>query len=288
MPFIISAANRQPIDQARATFDTHLNYIRRMSLITNNMTVEIPRLDSAPLNADKAAKFEKLAEITMRNIVAERDACAEESAYALIAAPWISAKCYYALYYLEAVFLYYLEGSEVGFSNGGHAGVRKAITRHIKNGRIKLGGCEHADDLGTVVTWQAATGFRTTGSTISATYYTEADCSGSVRKKVAEYIEVDWKRSRGITAYRSNRHKAMRDTELHPKEFTILDYFYWWRIKTHYRDLDFLNFGGSISEDDAVQYTFQYVSATRHYARALQAAIEVVKTGRGMGNQPAS
>lgn len=287
MSFIISAADRQPIDQARATFDTHLNYIRRMSLITNNMAIEIPRLDSAPLDLAKAAKFEKLAEITMRNIVAERDACLEESAYALIAAPWISAKCYYALYYLEAVFLYYLEDSEVGFSNGGHAGVRRAMTRLIKSGRIELNGCEHAADLATVVTWQAASGFTTTGSTISATYYTEPDCSGSVRKKVAEYIEVDWKRSRGITNYRAARHKAQRTAELYPKEFTMLDYFYWWRIKTHYRDLDFLNFGGSVSEDDAATYTFQYVNATRHYARALQAAIEAVKAGRGIGNPAA-
>jgi hypothetical protein len=156
------------------------------------------------------------------------------------------------------------------------------MTRHIKNNRISLSGNEHADDLATVATWQAASGFTTTGSTISATYYNEADCSGSIRKKVAEYIEVDWKRSRGITAYRTKPHKALRDTELHPKEFTMLDYFYWWRIKTHYRDLDFLNFGGSISEDDAVTYTFQYVSATRHYAKALQAAIDTVKVGRGM------
>ncbi len=264
------------------TFKTHLNYIKCMSRLTDSIVINIPSLPSAGLDPRHLAKFDTLARITANSIQGEKEACDNEKAYAQVASPWIPVKCYYQLYYLESTFLYLLDGSLAGFSHGGHSRVKQAIVRHLQNGTISLSGI-HAAELSSIVNWQTADIYRTTsGANIAESYHGTADCVESLRKKISEYIEIEWKQSEKIVNYRTAAAQAKKVAILHSKEFSLLDYFYWMRIKTNYRDVDFLDFDNNVNEEDAYEYLTYYVQATNNYAATLNTAIGALKSSRGM------
>lgn len=264
------------------TFKTHLNYIKCMSRLTDSIVISMPSLPSAHLDPRPLAKFDTLARITANSIQGEKDACDSERAYAQVASPWIPVKCYYQLYYLESTFLYLLDESLVGFNHGGHSRVKQAIVRHLQRGTISLYGV-HATELSTIVNWNAADSYRTTsGANITESYHGTADCVESLRKKISEYIEIDWKQSKKIVNYRTVAARAKKVAILHPKEFCLLDYFYWMRIKANYRDIDFLDFDNNVNEEDAYEYLTYYVRATSNYAATLNTAIGVLKSSRSM------
>jgi hypothetical protein len=273
---------RPGADSLSVTFKTHLNYIKCMSRLTNSIVFNIPSLPTAGLDPRRLTKFENLARITAQSIQGEKDACDKERGYAQVASPWIPVKCYYQLYYLESTFMYLLDGSTVGFNNGGHTRVKRAIVKHLQNGTISLSG-EFATELATVVNWAAANSYKTTsGANITESYHSTPDCVGSLRKKISEYIENDWKQSEKIFTYRTRAARTKKATVLCVREFCLMDYFYWMRIKANYRDVDFLDFDNHVNEEDAYEYSTHYVRATFNYASAISAATEMLKTSRHM------
>ncbi len=264
------------------TFKTHLNYIKCMARLTDGLAINTNIVANSVLDTAIFAKFEKLSEITKISINGEKDACDREKAYAQVASPWIPVKCYYRLYYLESVFLYLLNNSRVGFSKGGHTKVRKSIKDHLKNQEISFSGT-YSTDLATIIDWGTASNFvARVGSTISANYHSTTACSDSVRKKLAEYIEIDWKQDNHISNYRTLAARVKKASELMPNEFSLIDYFYWMRIKANYRDVDFLDFENNVNEADAYEYLTYYIKAADQYAIALVAVISQIKRSRGM------
>lgn len=270
------------VDSQSVIFKTHLNYVKCMVRLTNGLVINIHVAPTAPLDPDKIVKFESLSRITKISIDGEKSSCDREREFAQVAAPWIPVKCYYYLYYLESILLYLLNSSETGFSHGGHTNVKGAILTLLKNGTLSLSGTDAAS-LATVVTWGTADSFRTTmGSTISANYHSTAACDNSLRGKIAEYIEIDWKYKKRILNYRTLIARTKKATELVPSELCLLDYFYWMRIKSNYRDVDFLDFDNNVNENDAYEYLTKYIKATDQYAAALNNAILLLKRSRGM------
>lgn len=270
------------IDAESVTFKTHLNYIKCMTRLTDGIILNTHVSATSPLSSSKITRFETLSRITKTSINGEKTACDKERAYAQIASPWIPVKCYYYLYYLESVFLFLLNGSEIGFTPGGHIGVKQSILTLLHNGTITLSGT-HAASLSKVVDWATADRFRTVpGSTIGSTYHITPACDDSLRGKVAEYIELDWKHKNRILNYQTKAARTKKEAELMLKEFCLLDYFYWMRIKSNYRDVDFLDFDNNVNENDAYEYLKYYIKATEQYAYALNTVIATLKLSRGM------
>lgn len=268
-------------DSASQTFRTHLNYVKCMDRLTLGLCIVVNNSVTQTLSKQKIAKFEALAHITEMSINGEKTACNNQKGYAQVASPWIPVKCYYYLYYLESIFLYLLNSSEAGFSHGGHSTVKSIFLSMIKNNEIALVGAG-ASSLSTITTWFQADKFKTSGSTISPSYHSSVDCENSLRGKVAEYIEIDWKQYEKIKDYRKKTAKNLKVTVLLPKEFCLLDYFYWMRIKSNYRDIDFLDFDNKVNENDAYEYLKYYIKTTFQYADALKSAIQTLKQNRGM------
>lgn len=280
MPFI--TIYNPGADSASVTFKTHLNYIKCMNMLTNSLAININVQASSSLDANVFSKFERLNNITKTSILGEKTACDNERAYAQVAAPWIPVKCYYRLYYLESVFMYLLNGSRAGFSQGGHTKVRSAIRTALENGDITLSG-SNATELAIIQDWSTANSFRTvSGSTIRANYHATTDCAGSLRKKLAEYIEIDWKLKNKITNYRTVVARTKKNNDLLPKKFGLLDYFFWMRIKANYRDVDFLDFDKFVNEADAYEYLSHYIKSADQYANALSTSIVALKSSRGL------
>lgn len=269
-------------DSLSKNFKTHLNYIKCMAKLSKGMTIDINISPKTSLDLSPILKFKALSRITKASIEGEKTACDREKAYAQVASPWIPVKCYYRLYYLESIFLYLLKNSRIGFGRGGHRGVRNGILDSLKNGEISLSGSD-SSELSKVTNWKTANVFFTTsGANLSANYYNDDECNDSLRKKLADYIELDWKSNSSIINYRTKDARTKKTSELLPKEFILLDYFYWIRMKANYRDVDFLDFENNVNEADAYEYLTVYIKAVNEYASALKKAISFLETRRGM------
>ncbi len=263
-------------------FRTHWNYIKCINYLLTDLEIEINIGTRSQLDPSRIIKFSRLAELTKVSIQSEIQASGQVSDYASVVAPWIPVKCYYRLYYLEAIFLYLLTGEPSGFQNGGHTKVRKSLIRKIENNEFTLvNGFDSL--LSEISVWEFATQFRaTSGANIGFDYFLNPDCHKSIRKKIAEYIRIGWMQQERLSSFRTLRARNLRDSNLHPKKFLIFDYFYWMRIKANYRDIDFLDFENDVRPVDSFEYIKEYVEATEKYANALINASERIKLQRGI------
>ncbi len=280
MPFFLPYS--PSFDTTSEMFRTHWNYIKCLNSHFTDLEIAINIATTSRLDPAITRRFERLSQITRLSIQSELNACEEEVAYASVIAPWIPVKCYYRLYYLESIFLYYLADDHSGFSNGGHTAVRRSFLNKVETGQINFSNVS-TTILSEVSIWESAATFTTSsGSNISGNYYMYPDCHRSVRKKMAEYIKIDWMQKNSINDFRTVAARTLRDTRLKPKKFLISDYFYWMRIKANYRDVDFLDFEHDVSALDSHEYIKEFVETTEKYGSALLAAISEIKARRGI------
>ena len=279
MPFNIPYS---PAPDSSEMFKTHWNYIKCLNNLLTDLSITVNISTINPLDPSTFTKFEKLSQITQASIQAEVDACEEEVAYTTVIAPWIPVKSYYRLYYLESTFLYLLCGDGSGFRNGGHTRVRNSLRGRVESGEISFDNIS-SQELSDISVWEAATNFTThSGRNISTNYHLDPNCPKSVRKKIAEYIRIDWMQKNRIDNFRTKKAQYLRDTDLKLKQFLLTDYFYWMRIKANYRDVDFLDFDNDVNVIDSYEYIKEFTESSEKYATALQDAISQMKVNRGI------
>jgi hypothetical protein len=269
-------------ESSRSMFRTHYNYAKSMARTLDQIQIHTTLRTTTQLDQNKIRQFWKLAKITHRGITSELDACSEESVYSQVVAPWMPVKCYYRIYYLESIMIYLLNGNVAGFSNGGHTRVRSAIKSLIENGQISFSNPKVAQ---AVTMTSAKTHTISSGANLSPTYFQTDDCILSIRKKVADYVEHNWKTVNQIN-YRLASHRSRRYAFFDLTEVNLTDYFYWMRIKANYRDVDFLDFEQDVTEQDAYNYILQYAVAHESYANALETFINELLLARGMTPLP--
>jgi hypothetical protein len=135
MPLFIRTT---PLDSAKASFRTHLNYIKCLERLFASSTLSVSRTGTFTKRDVEITRFQKLYKVTLKSIKKDIELAREDSAFAVIAAPWFPVKCYYSLYYLESVLTHLLDGSVQGFGKGGHAGIRKKIYSLVDTGAIEF------------------------------------------------------------------------------------------------------------------------------------------------------
>lgn len=269
-----------PQDQSvQSMFTTHNNYVRCLSRHISGLTITTSLNPSQPLPILKLDKFSKLSEMTHTSIRDEVAACFNLPEYTQVVAPWMPVKCYYRIYYLEAMMLYLLNGSEVGFSHGGHTGVRKSIKTLIDSGQLTFSSTilSQKESIGSALAHTIVS-----GSNLSPLFYQSDECIGSLRKKIAQYAELNFKEKERIKDYRSRANKDKRDQFYATSFVNLTDFFYWMRIKANYKDVDYLDFANDIAPDDAYMYVMRYASAQENYAYALMNFIDQLRVLRGM------
>lgn len=262
-----------------STYRTHLNYIKCVETQFSSLSISTSLRPSATLPPSNMNRFQKLANLTGQSIDNEMGACTIAHEYAQIIVAWLPVKCYYRLYYLESILVYLLNGNTTGFTRGGHKGVRRALSNLINGNQLVFSNIE----IPTQTTIAMIRAHKiTSGANLSPTYHTSPDCINSVRKKISEYQEHDWKEGRGIKRYSTAASRASRDNFYATNTLNLTDFFYWMRIKVNYKNLDFLDFPILTATFNAYEYTTHYFQAYNNYASALESLIATLKTMRGM------
>lgn len=268
-------------DVVAKNFTTHYNYAKCMVGMMHGLRITVPIDSRVGIDSKEVKRFLILARLTKRSIAGEVKSCNSEEDYAQIVAPWIAVKCYYRIYYLESVLIHLSSGTQEVFKNGGHKYVRKIIRSYCKSGYIK----SHLKHAEVVVKASPALDHRIpAGANLSTDYYLSEDCVKSIRHKIAEYGLTHWKKNQSHKNYRSNVAKTDLSAYLQRSELTLFDYFYQMRLKSNYRDTDFLNFD-VISSKDGVEFICLLQAATEKYCRGLDVAISTAMNTRDLTAQ---
>lgn len=259
-------ARTQAFDPARASFETHLNYIKRLSHHLSTCTLTTVRNGTPAIRAAEVARFKKLYTLTNKSIKKDLELSREDPAFAVIAAPWFPVKCYYAIYYLESLVCHLMDGSTVGFGKGGHTGIRRKIASGISANSISFSetaiGTNHV--LSTVLQLPAINPGRNTRSN----FWSEDECTNCVLKKLVEYKLHDAKVGKKWNLLRP-RDRAEKADFITREEINLTDFFYWYRIKANYKDFDYIDFENGITEQEVLSYLENYYQAYFSYKNLL-------------------
>lgn len=234
---------------------------------------------SSKLPTTNIDRLEKLGDLTHMSIEAELNAATLAHEFSTVIAPWLPVKCYYRLYYLETTLVYLLNGNSIGFKHGGHKGVRKAISILINNNELVFSNV----NISTQNTIRDIRAHKIApGSNLSENFYLTHDCVLSVRKKVSDYLETDWKETKKISTYSTKASRSSRDNFYATNTLNLTDFFYWMRIKVNYKDMNYLDFPDAGTDDDALSYVKHYFKAYASYAEALKVLILDLRALRSM------
>ena len=92
-----------------------------------------------------------------------------------------------------------------------------------------------------------------------------------ILKKLVRYKLEDIQREEKIKNFRSKKNRKIRDDFLTKNTVNIFEFFYWYRIKANYRDLEFLN--KDISSKQFEEFYRNYFELTLYFFEALKKII---------------
>lgn len=255
----------------KSDFRTHLNYARRMALVCRGMTIAMnirrPKSSLIEQYEHDVRRFAKLSELTSKSIESDWRYCEEDVAYSSICAPWIPVKCYYRLYYLEAIMLL-LKGYDSGFKIDGHHKVRSILNAELRSKTIKY--TTATDYLG-VFEIHSCMNFKLKerSANIKNDFWRDEASTKAVLKLLARYKFENWKRDKNL---RTREGQRIRQNFI-VQDVSVFDYAYQMRLKANYKDLNFLD-PDRISAEEAYSFVQAYQIFYLDYSKSLIEAIK--------------
>jgi len=95
-----------------------------------------------------------------------------------------------------------------------------------------------------------------------------------VLKKMVDYQIQQLVYDKKIKNFRTNESKKIKADFLEKESVSLCEFFYWYRIKANYRDLEFLNH--EIPTSSYVEYYGKYYNLTMNFYNALKDQINVL------------
>lgn len=257
------------------SFSTHLNYVRCVRSLFSNAELEFINGRNAQKSNGNVKRFQQLANITHRSIDFDWQLAQSNHAFAQITAPWFAVKCYYSLYYRESIFAYLFDGTTTGFTKGGHGRIRSKFRQLLKSGQITISNQElnSVYQLSTIRTFPSIA----LGSNTRSNFWMDSDCPKSIAKKLMEYALHDQKMAQNWNL-RTKKDRLSKEDYIQKSELSLLDFFFWYRIKANYRDLDYIDFEKGVTESEVFRYMRAFCSAYWHYCRMLDKAIQEISS----------
>ena len=99
-----------------------------------------------------------------------------------------------------------------------------------------------------------------------------------ILKKLCLYKFQSYCRERKIREFRTNKDKEKRKWFFDNNKISLFEFFYWYRIKTNYRDLSFLD--QEIHSREIVQFYENYYLLTMNFYVALKDLINELSKKR--------
>jgi len=247
-------------------FRTHSHYVAFFAKITKDLEIELLRNFRSKIqkSSDILDKKTTLVELTHKSLKQEYKIIEQNPGFAIVASSWVAVKAYYLFFNLFLIIKYLIQ-MDVGVFNSTHKAIqsylRKNIGSDFKFNKKRINQVHNLEDI---LNWHSSPGDNL-----------KCDVGFEIRyylllKKLAKYRKKEFKRIRSIKRLAGENKKEF----VGGGNINICEFFYIYRIKANYRDLEFLT--KRISEEDLVDFYKNYFKLTENFYKALRKLINDV------------
>jgi len=256
-------------------FRTHLNYVKAMKELSEQLTTKLNRDISTKSNFNKKVLVKKLnlIKIIKESLEEEYKKALKEKDFAKVCSMWIPVKSYYLIFNLLLIVCA-LFNNEEGNLNFPHNKTLSNFRSMLKNGDVSF----DKEGFNKVETCEEAISFKSKSGDTLRLSVDEQSRINSILKKLCKYKFEDFCRYTGLRHFQTKINRKKKEGFFKNSEISLFEFFYWYRIKTNYRDLDFLN--QEIYADEIVEFYENYYLLTINFYKSLKDLINILSKKR--------
>jgi len=247
-------------------FITHLNYVTFINTLARDINISYEPSIRSKINISSILnKKINLIKLTLKSIKGEYKTIQSNPDYAELCVSWISVKAYYLIFNLLLILEYLLTGQDSSFGVT-HKKVLRRFKKRLERNEIYFNKKIFNSNFqcSEIMVLRGAT----SGANLKIAGVNTKERAIHILKKLTNYKLEDFKREIGIKNFRHKKERIKRDKFLKDNTVNICEFFYWYRIKANYRDLEFLN--KDISNYKFVDYYKNYYELTLTFYRGFQ------------------
>lgn len=261
-------------------FRTHLFYVWFIKEETKNLKfrVNFNIKNKIPKISISLKKKINLIKLITKNLKSEYQLIEKNAEFAEVCVPWIAVKGYYLIFNLLLILKYLITCNENSFKSS-HKTLIEDFKDCLKNNRISV----NSEFFGVVIPCKDILGWRLPPyENIKLPEKVDKETRfKQVIKKLFNYKLEDLKREKKIKSFKSKKGKVLKKEFIKNSDINLCEFFYWYRIKSNYRDLDFLD--KNLSDLDYLSFYRNYFVAIRNFYGALRNLInEIAKKRLGI------
>lgn len=220
-------------------FLTHLHYVQFIQQTSKGLSLSFnqklkKRLCRVNKNFDKKITLIRL---TLENIKQEYETILKEPEFAQVCVSWISVKSYYLLFNLLMILRYLITMDDNSFICG-HKQLLREFIGYLERNEIVFS----EEKLNRVYSGSKLLVLKIKpGANIKGLNFDPEERCMQLLKKLLSYKEEDYKREEKIKTLRKKNDRNKINNFRQKTKVNLFAFFYWYRIKANYRDLEFLN-----------------------------------------------
>lgn len=259
MEYIVSTWGFDPPD-----FRTHLNYVCCIEALSHSLELNCKQsiTKKFPENANLRNKL-TLIRLTKNSLKGELETIEKNNDYAELCVSWISVKSYYLIFNLILVLNFLLDPKDSNLKLT-HKNARDWLKSRLKEEDLVFN--KKIFNLiissSRIIKFQIPVGHNLKHEDAVSTTRVK-----QIYRKIVDYQLEQLKFDEKIKDFRKLKDRALRDECIAKEEVNLCEFFYWYRIKANYRDLEFLNH--DIPTNSFYEYYIKYYNLTMNFYNAF-------------------
>ncbi len=247
-----------------AEFITHANYLEFLKKTSENLKIIHKSNISRRIKEDKKLSQKVfLIDLTLTNLREEFKIILKYQEYAVVCVSWIPVKSYYVIFNLLIILEYLMSGSS-SYLSVTHTGALKYLKKLIKDGDLRF----EPQEFNNVHTVREVKGWKIPRyENLKKVAANPQIRYKQVVRKLLDYQKEQYKRHGRIDRLSG---KSLQEFE-RVSSINLCEFFYWYRIKANYRDMEFIDKGVPIEKFKEFYEHYFYLTLT--FYKTLKAEI---------------
>ena len=259
------------------SFKTHLNYVKCLNQLSNNLTIDINfSINSKNYKKGIIDKKVNLIKTIKKSFDEEYTHVIKNKEYAEVCCTWIAVKSYYLIFNLSLVLCSLVNCDHRNLLTT-HKEIMANVKNLIKSKKLLFNQDKFNEDYPLEKIWN----FKLNPK---ETLKNDLDIDKrflSLLKKIAKYKLLNFSWEKKIENFKKKKDREERDKFIKNESVMAYEFFYWYRIKANYRDLEFLN--QEIGVSDFYSFYENYYKLTNIFYNAFTNLINKIAKER-IGN----
>lgn len=258
-PWIIVSS---PISHAE--FTTHSNYLKCLCHLSSGLSVATVNIATSSNALSTLVRKKKiLIDLTKNNLDSELSQVNRYIDYSQICISWVPVKSYY-LFFNLLIVLMYLISDDAGFLTMDHGTLHRRLKDFTRSGNLTF----NVSSFNTIHVPNRILSWRIPiGNNVIVNRLNFSNLEKQVIKKMFFYAKEEYKRTQHVDSLRG----AKKQRFLTSTTINLCEFFYWYRLKANYRDMEFVN--SQVSTSEFHSFYTDYYNLTINFFNALKTEI---------------